>query len=865
MKTIFAEGTLDEAFTQTMYDDAGRTVKTIDARGNSTRSEYDASGRRIATIDALNNYTAFEFNAAGNQIAMIDANGNRFEYEHDALNRRVKTIAPDGTFTTTLYDELGRKVAETDQARIQTDFEYDSQGRLIAVTQPEVLDPDTAQMDNPRTSYTYNEQGNMLTQEDAEKRITSFEYDLLGRRTSRTLPMDETEYMEYDSAGNLVLKTDFKGQKIRFIYDTSNRLVSKDYGDDEVVDVAFTYTIPGQRETITDGRGITTFEYDNRDRLLSKTDPITGAISYSYDLAGNRTSVTTPNKGTVTYTFDTLNRLETVNDPDAGISQYSYDLVGNRASISYPNDTATAYTYNSLNRLTGVETTGPAGVISSYSYELGASGNRTVVTDHSGRRVEYGYDGTYKLVSEKATGSLDPEANVDVIYTYDLVGNRLTKTVLAGPAEGDLEPGETLCTFNANDQLLTETRTADMGKVTEVAYGYNANGATTSKVTKEDNITTEEVAYSYNFEDRMTHVETTKGAATAMVDYLYNQDGIRMQTSADGDVTNFVVDANNQTGFQQVLEETDLGGIAAVTYTYGDDLISQLRAGVAAFYHHDGQMSVRQLTDALAAVLNEYTFCAFGVALIDSETIENLYKYVGEQYDPNVGFYYLRARYYDAANGRFNRLDPILGSIWEPASLHKYTYAHNDPLGDLDPSGLLYIELLIVLLIVLLLSSMQLPALRRAGTRAGEYDALNQQLQASFGQLIGIMQTAQGIRAAQPYATFRFNPRQVRYTWRAGRKVAEVGFDMEIRTPTTFQIRTFTSVLSGITDLAKLPGATRRAEEINRQMVRYMNQPTLDRYMDLMDANIVYFSAMPGPIGDLSVQLVSTIMIGMMP
>ena len=58
-----------------------------------------------------------------------------------------------------------------------------------------------------------------------------------------------------------------------------------------------------------------------------------------------------------------------------------------------------------------------------------------------------------------------------------------------------------------------------------------------------------------------------------------------------------------------------------------------------------------------------------------------------EQYDPNVGFYYLRARYYDAANGRFNRLDPVMGNTWDPASLHKYLYCAGDPINNADPDG----------------------------------------------------------------------------------------------------------------------------------------------------------------------------------
>ena len=43
------------------------------------------------------------------------------------------------------------------------------------------------------TSYTYDEAGNKLTQSDAEGRTTSWAYDALGRVSSRTLPLGQTE------------------------------------------------------------------------------------------------------------------------------------------------------------------------------------------------------------------------------------------------------------------------------------------------------------------------------------------------------------------------------------------------------------------------------------------------------------------------------------------------------------------------------------------------------------------------------------------------------------------------------------------------------------------------------------------------
>jgi RHS repeat-associated protein len=60
--------------------------------------------------------------------------------------------------------------------------------------------------------------------------------------------------------------------------------------------------------------------------------------------------------------------------------------------------------------------------------------------------------------------------------------------------------------------------------------------------------------------------------------------------------------------------------------------------------------------------------------------------YSGEQTD-RTGLQYLRARYYDPRSGRFNRLDPFAGNTSDPQSLHKYLYAHGDPVNGIDPSG----------------------------------------------------------------------------------------------------------------------------------------------------------------------------------
>jgi len=51
----------------------------------------------------------------------------------------------------------------------------------------------------------------------------------------------------------------------------------------------------------------------------------------------------------------------------------------------------------------------------------------------------------------------------------------------------------------------------------------------------------------------------------------------------------------------------------------------------------------------------------------------------------------VRAGYLNPDTGRFNRLDPWSGTNFDPQTLHKYTYAHADPVNGTDPSGAAFI------------------------------------------------------------------------------------------------------------------------------------------------------------------------------
>lgn len=153
------------------------------------------------------------------------------------------------------------------------------------------------------------------------------------------------------------------------------------------------------------------------------------------------------------------------------------------------------------------------------------------------------------------------------------------------------------------------------------------------------------------------------------------------------------------------------------SYTYGLDLISQTDHSTASpktsYYLYDGHGTVRGLTDDLGHVTDEYDYDAFGILIREDGTTENAYLYAGEQWDADLGLYYLRARYLDVEDGRFMSVDPFDGVLGDPRSLHKYLYAHANPVMNIDPTGrMTAVELLQVGGIISILSVATIPNLR---------------------------------------------------------------------------------------------------------------------------------------------------------
>ena len=147
---------------------------------------------------------------------------------------------------------------------------------------------------------------------------------------------------------------------------------------------------------------------------------------------------------------------------------------------------------------------------------------------------------------------------------------------------------------------------------------------------------------------------------------------------------------------REVVAEKDCSG-NIIRYIRGLGLISSDSENAKTYYHYvsDEQGSVSHIIrdeDKESGVsvqgreqdriLNQYEYDAFGNTISCKEQVENRFRYMGEQYDPLTGQYYLRARYYNPVIARFTQEDTYYGD-----GLNLYTYCRNNSILNHDPTG----------------------------------------------------------------------------------------------------------------------------------------------------------------------------------
>lgn len=364
-----------------------------------------------------------------------------------------------------------------------------------------------------------------------------------------------------------------------------------------------------------------------------------------------------------------------------GAFSYQYDEVGSIKKVTYPNDITASYSYDSLGRLTNLTYKNASeSIIAKYDYTFYADGMRSSVTELDGTTINWEYDNINRLTKEVYDA---PGTNNDYIhrYTYDLVGNRMSRIVITRsdpqfPNNSDTTD-DTNYQYNLSDQLTSESTNG-----VTIIYGYDVAGAMISKQIGAGTPFT----FTYNLMQRLSEFNN----GTSIIYYKYNPEGIRVSKQVNSDSPiEYLIDIDNPTGHAQVFKEKN--GSSQTTFIIGLRVHDQCRNSDGTLYYiHDALGSVRYLANESGDLIENYHYDAFGNILSRSTsnpTSALLYR--GEWWDSNIKMYYLRQRYYEPTTGRLNQTDPAFGDIYEPLSLQKYNYAYNNPVNYMDPSGLM--------------------------------------------------------------------------------------------------------------------------------------------------------------------------------
>jgi RHS repeat-associated protein len=698
------------------FDAMDRLVATTDPTGATTRNRYDAAGRLIATTDPTGHTTRYEYDAAGRRTAVIDPLGHRTQYRYDAAGRLAQTVDPLGGVMRYEYDADGRRVAETTPAGLVTRFRYDADGRVTHITDPRGgvtrleysergeetarIAPDgavhrlrydaagqlvaTVDANGGVTRYTYDQAGDLSSLTDAKGARRTFASVDGGRERSFTDALDRTTRRTYDDAGNVTSVVEPSGATTRMEYNGARELtrrIGTDGGG-----VSYTYDGAGRRATMTDATGTTRYSYDAAGRLLTATEPDGSQLRMAYDAAGRQTSLRYPDGLTVAYRYDANDGLTGL-DSAAGNSRFTLDPDGRLVTEKLPDKWERRYRYSG-DLLVRYEELRAGRHTRDTVLTRGSDGLITAQVDGDDV-LEYRYDAADQLIAVR-------DGSTDVLRaTYDEVGNRTSI---------ERKGVETRLSYDAADQLLT----ADTGDH-HVDYRYDQSGRLVEQAgegqrrtiaydgfglpavsTYTKGRTTETRRATYNGDNLLVRLATSVGDAQA-------RESVSTATRYQWTVTDEVPEILRQRqegghddAAAPATEASGCGADADFVYAY-DRILARNRCGTAVFAQDVFGSTVS--TDETEAWAQARAYDPFGQPVGGGH---DPFAGHGRTEQPTFGYrgelalgssLYLRARVYDSTVGRFTARDPISTQLGQTGVVSPYAYANNSPQDFVDPTG----------------------------------------------------------------------------------------------------------------------------------------------------------------------------------
>ena len=543
------------------YDLIDQLTKSVDPEGKATEAVYDLVGNITSVTTPGERTTSYAYDHNYNQTALTDPKGYVYQISYDKDDRAVGTIDPLDQTQKITYDPGSRVTAIQDKMGLTREFGYDAHGNiltsratdgLITNFQYDILDRITKVTDpmGYQTLYDYDVMGNITAMTNAQKNVTTYTYDLESNLTSLTSPMGRTEEYTYDVAGRISSRHTAEGSIIHYDYDKLNGLADKTYedvfGGEAEHPVQMGYNVMGQRISMEDITGDSSYTYDSLGRLKTSTNGSGKVVEYYYDEANNLQEILYPDGYAVVYEYDKNDNITKITDRDGRETTYEYDPLNRLTGITRADGSTSTYTYNARDQILEAENLCACGfLISNYKYTYNDAGLITAETAKEclfTSNKDYGHKGGSK--DDCAHTSANPWQNQNPVwettkrtftydndgqmtecredkgqfdkttytYTYDEAGNR----TLAKKQELYKNPDKSTYTYNADNQMVSAI--VCEGNLTKrYTYTYDANGNLTQECLR--NVA--ETTYQYDTENRLAAV--------------YDKQKLLMAAAYDGD------------------------------------------------------------------------------------------------------------------------------------------------------------------------------------------------------------------------------------------------------------------------------------------------------------------------------------------
>ncbi|MBI5409202.1 MAG: VCBS repeat-containing protein [Nitrospirae bacterium] len=743
------ENNLGETYiTGYSYDTSGNLIKIMDAQNNIKTLQYDGLKRKVSMDDPDKGHMEYEYDNAGNLIRTVDNKGQVIQYTYDGANRQLTedfldaaNISPDASFYYDApspdypaaentkgalayvrdlsggkfisYDKRGnitwavnRIVDNGKTTDFRTGNEYDAMGRTTAVIYP----------DGDMVTYSYNN-GSLL--ESIPGFVQYIDYHVSGAVETMSYANNITTSYEFDPRYRL--------KRLITAPQTGNAIQDLSYGFDKVSNI----------KTITDMRQIAanspanatqTFQYDDLYRLTRSEGTGYGAITYQYDRIGNMTYQKSPDAPDPKYINDPLINLGAMTyGGAAGRSNRGAKLPGNAPGPHAITGTASGLVYDyddsgNMTRHTNgdiyewdfgdrlVKVSTSSGTVNSYVYDSG--GTRVIkkvlengiektsyyVTDgyeiRDGKAEKYVFDGTRRIA--RVEGKLSPGGAGSQVLRLVPGWNFISLEV---------EPGNPAVSSVLSSIAGKYSDVWTWDAATQAYIGFVPGGGINSLT---------ELHAQQGYIIRMTEPATLIISGTTTSNNVILKSGWNL-ISCPADREMPVTEALSlMTGQVEALWEYDTRSGSWEDYLPGQPaLLNNLKTlspgkaywikttaeGQATFsrtplsiqyFHPDHLGSSSLVTDSSGAVVERSEFYPYGRPRYEEHNnFDSAYKFTGKELDKESGLMYFEARYYDAVVGRFVSVDPMEDKDNEiPGKLNPFSYAQNNPLNMIDPSGL---------------------------------------------------------------------------------------------------------------------------------------------------------------------------------